>query len=150
MGKHLNVAQIYIDGKAYILENPGDEVLRSLNAIHKISALKQSTTNEKGREVIGNDFGIILQYLDSKRDRDTLNAILTKITSVNFMSKLANVQDKRVFQRSQDQVSLNLQLFEEMKRNIEQTADPILTGEPARRKKYRMLQKMISTRGVRE
>jgi hypothetical protein len=29
-----------------------------------------------------------------------------------------------------------------MKRNIEQTADPILTGEPARRKKYRMLQKM--------
>ena len=142
MGKHLNVAQIYIDGLAYILENPGDEVLRSLNAIHKISAVKQSTTNEKVREVIGNDFGIILQYLDSKRDRDTLNAILTKITSVNFMSKLANVQDKRVFQRSQDQVSLNLQLFEEMKRNIEQTADPILTGEPARRKKYRMLQKL--------
>ncbi|CAB3980518.1 Hypothetical predicted protein [Paramuricea clavata] len=125
-----------------LLEIMGDEVLWSLHSIHKISAMKQSTMNEKVREVIGNEFGIILQYLDSKRDRDTLNAILTKITSVNFMSKLANVQDKRLFQCSQDQVSLNVQLFEEMKRNIEQSADPILTGEQARRKKYRMLQKM--------
>ena len=59
-----------------------------------------------------------MQYLDSKRDRDTLNEVFTKVTSVNFITTLANVQDKRSFQRSKGLMGLNLELFKEMKSEI--------------------------------
>ena len=59
-----------------------------------------------------------MQYLDSKQDRDTPKAGLTKVTSVNYMTKLANVQDKRRFQRSKGLVSQNLELFKDMKSKV--------------------------------
>ena len=65
------------------------------------------------QKVIGDDFGIICEELDSKCDRDTLKAILTKLTSLTFMAKLANVQDKHTFQRAKHQVDMNIQVFKE-------------------------------------
>ena len=56
------------------------------------------------------------------------------------MAKLANVQDKRTFQRAKNQVSMNIQLFKEMKTKMEERTD--LVGESGRKKKYRLLQKM--------
>ena len=79
-----------------------------------------------------------MQYLDSKRDRDTLNALLTKLTSMNFMSKIAEVSDKRSLRRSQDLTLLNLQLFKEMRTCV----DHMEFEEGKRRKRYRILQKM--------
>ena len=46
------------------------------------------------------------------------------------MAKLANIQDKRGFKRAQKHVDLNLQLFKDMKSDVEETAD--LTGEADR------------------
>lgn len=143
MSKHLNVAQIYIEGRAYIVENNGiGDVLKLMNSVQNIGKMDQKIVNEKVKQVVGGDYDIILQYLDSKRDRDTLKAILTKLTSANFMANVANVQDRRSFQRAKDQVTLNLQLFEEMRTSVEETEESTLTGEAKRRKKYRMLQKM--------
>ncbi|CAB4038754.1 Hypothetical predicted protein [Paramuricea clavata] len=68
---------------------------------------------QRPEKVIGDDFGIICEYLDNKRDRDTLKAILTKLTSSTFMVKLANVQDKHTFQCGKDQVDMNIQVFKE-------------------------------------
>ena len=143
MSKHLNVAQIYIEGRGYIVENNGiGDVLKLMNSVQNIGKMDQTIVNEKVKQVVGGDYDIILQYLDSKRDRDTLKAILTKLTSANFMANVANVQDRRSFQRAKDQVTLNLQLFEEMRTTVEETEESKLTGEAKRRKKYRMLQKM--------
>ena len=51
------------------------------------------------------------EYVECKHDRDTLKAILSKLTSSTFMPKLANVQDKHTFQHAKNQVSMNIQLF---------------------------------------
>ena len=83
----------------------------------------------------------ILQHLDTKRDRDTVLAILTKITSATFLGKLAGVKDKRSFQHSKGLVFHNLCLFEEMMHKIEVT-DPTLSEEGRRKKRNRLLQKM--------
>jgi hypothetical protein len=74
MAKHLNVAQIYINGKAYILENPGKEMLDLLACIENINNIDdaQSIIKAKVDEVIGDDYRVICEYLDTKRDRDTL------------------------------------------------------------------------------
>ena len=111
IGKHLNVAQIYINSKAYIFENPGKEMLDILKCLENINSIDENTIKSKLEDVIGDDFHVICEYMDSKRDRDTLKAILNQLTSSTFMAKLANVQDKRTFQRAKTQVTRNIQLF---------------------------------------
>ena len=89
-------------------------------------------------EAIGDNYAEMIQYLDSKRDRDTLKAVLTKVTSVKFMTKLANIQDKRSFQRSKDQVGQNLVLFKDMKREFMSDLDE--ASDPQRKKKKCLLE----------
>ena len=138
--KHLNVVQIYIDGRGYILENHGHEIVKIVNSLKDIKSTDQSTINQKVEEAIGSHYETVIQYLDSKRDRDTLKAVLTKVTSVNFMTKLANVQDKRSFQRSKGLVGQNLELFKDMKRDV--ISDLDATCEAQRKKKKRLLERM--------
>lgn len=57
------------------------------------------------------------------------------------MGKLANVQDKRSFQYSKGTVACNLQLFEDMKSEI-QVIDPSTTEEAKRKKRNRLFQAM--------
>ena len=116
--KHLNVVQIYLKGKGYIIENRGPEVVKLVNSLNKITTHDQTFINEKVKEAIGGQYDIIMEYLDSKHDRDALNTILTKITSAKFMANLANVQDRRSLQRSKDLTVLNLHLFEQMKNDV--------------------------------
>ena len=116
--KHLNVVQIYLKGKGYIIENRGPEVVKLVNSLNKITTHDQTFINEKVKEAIGGQYDIIMDYLDSKHDRDALNTILTKITSAKFMANLANVQDRRSLQRSKDLTVLNLHLFEQMKNDV--------------------------------
>ena len=144
LSKHLNVAQIYIQEKGYIAENNGTgELLKMMNSIENIKKEDdQKIINEKIKQVIEGDYHMILKYMDSKRDRDTFKAILTRITSATFMANLAGVQDKRSFQRSKDLVALNLKLFEQMKEEIERNDNSTLTGEGRRKQNHRALQKM--------
>ena len=141
MSKHLNVAQIYIDGKGYIIENHGKEIVKIVESLQQMGKTDQTIVNQRVEEAIGSTYDTLLQYLDSKRDRDTVKAILTQITSAKFMGKLANVQDKRSFQYSKGTVARNLQLFEDMKSEI-QVIDPSKTEEAKRKKRNRLLQAM--------
>jgi len=141
MSKHLNVAQIYINGKGYIVENHGKEIVKIVESLQQIGKTDQTIVNLRVEEAIGSTYDTLLQYLDSKRDRDTVKAILTQITSAKFMGKLANVQDKRSFQYSKATVARNLQLFEDMKSEI-QVIDPSMTEEAKRKKCNRLLQSM--------
>lgn len=133
MSKHLNVAQIYIEGKGYIIENHGRELAKVVGSLQQLIELDQAIVNRKVEEAVGSTYETLLKYLDTKRDHDTVKAILVKITSAKCMAKLANVQDKRSFSHSKGLVFRNLYLFEEMKLGIEVT-EPTMS-EGARRKK---------------
>ena len=146
MAKHLNIVQIYVNGKGYIIENRGAELGKQVDSLNKIKKIDQASVNDIVKKAIGNKYNTIMQYMDSKRDRDTLNTVLTSITSATFVAnELAEVQDKRSIKRSKDLTILNLDLFEKMKNSIEEEdVDPEnkLTVEGKRRKRHRMLQKM--------
>ncbi|KAJ7361940.1 hypothetical protein OS493_014587 [Desmophyllum pertusum] len=120
------VAPIYIDGKGYIVENQWKEITKIVESLQQIRKADQTIVNQRVKEAIGSTFDTLLQYLDSKRDRDTVKAILTQITS----AKLAYVQSKRSFQHLKGIVARNLQLFEDMKNEI-QVTDPSMTEEGA-------------------
>ena len=76
MSKHLNVAQICIHEKGFVIENHGKKLLHLLGCIEKENDKDDSIVKEKVLKVIGKDFKDICEYLDSKRDRDTLKAVL--------------------------------------------------------------------------
>ena len=135
LSKHVNVAQVYIAGKGYMIENHGKEVMKLLDSVQDIEKSDESIVRQKVQEAVGNSYTTIIDYLDSKRDRDTLKAVLTKITSTNFMANLANVKDI---------VTKNMQVFDQMQSEID-ALDTSLSGEALRRKKYRTLQKMKLT-----
>ena len=71
MSKHLNIAQIYVHGNGFVIENHGKQLLHLLGCIKKENNKDDSIIKEKVLEVIGKDFKDICEYLDSKRDRDT-------------------------------------------------------------------------------
>lgn len=72
------------------MENRSSPLLDVVNNVKKIfdSFDVQSQLNAHIEEKIGNCYKTALAYLDTKRDRDTLKFLLTKITSINFMAKL--------------------------------------------------------------
>ena len=58
------------------------------------------------------------------------------------MTKLAGVQDKRTFQRAKDLVNVNLRLFENMKRDMEQTSHGFSDSVAEKKKRLRILDTM--------
>ena len=69
MSKHLNIAQIYIHGQGFVIENRGKELLNLLRLIEKESNKNVNIIKEIILKVIGDDFNVICEYLDSKRQR---------------------------------------------------------------------------------
>ena len=59
--KHLNVVQIYIEGKGYILENHTPEIVKIVNSLENISKDDQLIVNQKVEEAIGSNYETVLQ-----------------------------------------------------------------------------------------
>lgn len=81
----------------------------------------------------------MLDYLDSKRDRDTVKALLSKITSVKCVTKLSNVKDTRSISRSKDLVFSNLIKFEQTAKELEVDDNENLSEEQRRRRRNRLI-----------
>ena len=71
--------------------------------------------NEHVTSTIGDSFKEGLNYMDSKRDRDTVTALMERLTSVKFVAgKLLNVQNKRAVQGCRDSFKENLRTFRDI------------------------------------
>lgn len=91
-------------------------------------------------EAIGSNYETVMEYLDSNRDRDTLQAVLITVTSVDLLTRLTSVQDKRNFQRAKGLVGQNLELFKDMKNKL--MANSGLLSYAQRKKRNLLLQCM--------
>ena len=67
MSKHLNVVQIYIEGKGYITENRGKEVVQLVDSIQNVERMDQQIVNNKVKQAIGGRRG---RYLKSEQFPD--------------------------------------------------------------------------------
>lgn len=111
--KLLNVLQIYIREKAFLMENRSSRLLDVVNNVKKIfdSFDVRSQLNAHIEEKIADCYKTSLAYLDTKRDRDTLKFLLTKITNRNFMAKLQGMTNNRSIQTCTLQVPGKLETF---------------------------------------
>ena len=116
LSEHLNLLQVYIHGKAFLIENrssPLTEVVSNLKGIFDSFDFR-ARLNSHIEEKIGDCYKKALTYLDTKRDRDTLKYLLTQITSVRFMAKLQGVSNKQSLQNCALTVFGKLNKFEEI------------------------------------
>lgn len=111
VSKHLNVMQVYIQGQAFMSENTVSDFQAFAIFINKKSQNRKQL-NDKIQDLIGDSFVEALKYMDSKRDRDTVIALMERITSVNSVAKkLQNVQNKHAVQGCRDGFKENLRRF---------------------------------------
>ncbi|CAH3153355.1 unnamed protein product, partial [Porites lobata] len=142
----LNLIQICIDGRGDILENNGHEIKKIVDSLKNNQRNDQITVNQKVEAAIASNYETVMEYLDSNRDRDTLQAVLIKVTSVNLMTRLTSLQDKRNFQRARGLVGQNLKLFKDMKNKL--MANSGLLSYAQRKKRNLLLQCMNLKRFV--
>lgn len=95
LSKHLNIVQIYIDQKAFIVEGQDTDINRVVEIVSDtLTKVKNSAVKGAVHSNLKDTFNDILNYLDSKRDRDVLEAIIAKITSVKNVVSLKGTQFK--------------------------------------------------------
>jgi hypothetical protein len=141
ISRHLNVMQIYLHGRAFILENRGAEVEKVIESLEGIERPEQEVIKTRVGEAISDVYSTALKYLDSKRYRDTVTVLLAKIVSVKGVMALSKVQGGRAIRRSTGTVFSNLAKFKNLEKDIEKENQDNYPEEKKWRKVNRLLQK---------
>ena len=100
LSQQLNIIQIYVSGKAFVMKNRNCQLLDVANDVQKMfeSFNFRAKLNTHVEEQIGQFYKTALAYLDTKRDQDTLKFLLTMVTRVKFMARLQGITNKKSLQ----------------------------------------------------
>ena len=79
LSKHINITQIYIDQKSFIIEAKDTDIRKVVEMVSDtLKNLSKDVVREKVHSCLKEDFRYVLRYLDNKRDRDVLEAVIVK------------------------------------------------------------------------
>ena len=118
LSNKLNIVQIYIDQKAYLVEGKDTDIEKVVDVISR-RLIKINDNAVKGivKAKLTDSFADILQTLDSKRDRDILDAIIAKTTSVKSVVSIKGAQFKGSVSKHRATLNINLKTFKDIKVN---------------------------------
>ena len=121
LAKSLNVSQVYLNGRAFLVENSSEDVMSALERIQKIckQTEKPNRINEHVEKAIGETYRDCLTYMDTKRDRDVLKFIISRITSVKHAAKLGGVKNRDSIKGSRALVEEHLDKFKDISKVLE-------------------------------
>ena len=92
--KHLNISQIYLFGRAFIVSNTSgsniESVVESLKSVINREQIVKEVTEAKLADL----FAPALQYMDTARDKKVLKALIAELTSVRFAAKLQCIKSR--------------------------------------------------------
>ena len=81
LSKHLNLLQVYIYGKAFLVSNTGSNIEKLVKTITD-SVNKEVLFNERISERLQGLFKTALEYLDTPRDKQIVKGLLAELTTV--------------------------------------------------------------------
>ena len=147
--KHLNLVQIYIHGKAYLLEDRGNDVHHVISTIKNV-VNENMIINTHVEEKLKDIYKASLQYLDTPRDKQVLKGIISHITSVRFTAKLEGIQSRQGTDAANKKLVPQLQKFRHIQTS--QTVRSDLTVEQQHRliisaRKLKEIKTIASGRG---
>ena len=120
LSKHLNIVQIYIDQKAFIVEGKDTDINRVVEIVSDIlTKVKNGAVKGAVHSNLKDNFNDILKYLDSKRDRDVLEAIIAKITSVKSVVSMKGTQFKGSVSGHRANLNAKIKQFKNIEQNCQ-------------------------------
>ena len=138
--RHLDIQQIYIQGKAYIVENRVKNVEHLVKCLKDMMPSNNIVVNNHLQEKLEDVFQDSLRLLDTKRDRDILKGIFANATSIKFTAKLQGVKNRTAIANCRAELCENIEKFH----NIERTSLVVsnaMTNEQQRLFTRRVIQK---------
>ncbi|CAB3983432.1 zinc finger MYM-type 1-like [Paramuricea clavata] len=143
-GKYFNIAQFYLKGKAYIMENRNQYFDAIVQQLQNIVESNQYCNNQIERQ-IGDVFKSALQLMDTKRDKDIVKGLFAHATSVKFVSKIQKVQNKSAIMNCRDELKGNIEIF----KNIQETSQVVFGTEDSKGSSASIrLQKGVSKQAI--
>lgn len=120
LSKHINIAQIYIDQKAFIVEAKDTDIRKVVEIVSDtLEKLNKHTAREKVHSCLKDNFRDVLRYLDSKRDRDVLEAVIAKITSVKSVVSIKGTKFKGSVSKHRATLDSTLKSFKEINQSCQ-------------------------------
>ena len=117
LSKYLNIAQIYIDQQAFLVESNGTDLRKVVNSVNGILDKRSgnTTVNRIVKSCLKDDFKKALSYVDTKRDRDVMQANIGKRTSLNTVVSLKETQFKGSVRGNLASFRTNLNKYKDVK-----------------------------------
>ena len=103
LSRFLNIKQVYIGSKAFIIENKNQRVKELVERISNLPDTEK-IVNDKITSSIGDIFQDSLAYVDTKKSRDVLKALLAQATSTKFVAKLQGITNKASIINARDEL----------------------------------------------
>ena len=120
LAKYLKVDQIYIDQQAFIVESYGTDIEK---VVHTISGILEKgitgTANQTVKSCLKDCFKDVLCYLDTKRDRNVMEAIIAKISSVKSVISLKGTKFKESVRGHLMTLQSNLDKYKDIKQQTQ-------------------------------
>ena len=113
VSKHLNILQVYIHGKAFLVHNTGSKIEQLLKTITD-SVNKDTVFNERISERLQGLFKTTLEYLDIPRDKQIPKGLLAELTSVKFPTKLQGIQSRHATTHAKRLFKVNLVRYKDI------------------------------------
>ena len=142
--KHLNIIQIYVCDKAYLVHTDSRNVNRLLNSLVKDINV-DAVVNGRAKERLENVFKTSLQYMDTHRDKKVLIGLMAALTSVNFTKQLQGLKSQK------GTVSAKKSLFTNLDRygHIRETSQ-IVRNDLDVRQQHLLTERIIYARKLKE
>ena len=144
LSKHLNIILIYINGKAYIIENTGSNLEKLLETITG-TMNTEKIVNERVYERLEDIFTTTLRYLDTPRDRQVMKGIISHITSIKFSTKLQGLKSKQGTMAAKKAFIPKLQKYKSIERKSQLVQSDLTTKQ-----QYKLTRRIISARKTKE
>ena len=120
LSKHINIAQIYIDQKSFIIEAKDTDIRKVVEIVSDtLKNLSKDVVRERVHSCLKENFRYILQYIDSKRDRDVLEAVIAKITSVKSVVSIKSTKFKGSVSKHRATLDSALKSFKEINQSCQ-------------------------------
>lgn len=125
--KHLNISQVYLFGKAYVVQNiPGsniDAVVKSLNNFNDKKQIVKEVSQAKLAEL----FKPAIQYMDTPRDNQVTKALIAELTNVSFASRLQGVHSRRGTTTAKKTLHSKLSHYQEIRQTSQMVRSDLTT-----------------------
>ena len=116
LSKHLPICQIYLGKKAYVIEDRMQEVSIVSAAVDILLKDPYFIVSNYIKNRIGHIYKDVIDFLDTKRDKDVMRAILAKITSVRYAARLEGLQSRYAVRNASDRLEADLLTYSELKK----------------------------------